>query len=91
MMIMMMQVRSEESRKKIYDDDDDHRSLSKTNQGPRIVLQQQLETLRNCCSKMVRSPFFEANWEHHNDDDEEEDRSLSKKTQGQIVLQQLEI
>ncbi len=44
---------------------------------------------------MVRSPFLEANWEHHNDDDdddeEEEDWSLSKKTQGQIVLQQLEI
>jgi hypothetical protein len=41
---------------------------------------------------MVRSPFLEANWEHHDDDDdEEEDQSLSKKTQGQIVLQQLEI
>jgi hypothetical protein len=44
---------------------------------------------------MARSPFLEANWEHHNDDgdddEEEEDWSLSKKTQGQIVLQQLEI
>jgi hypothetical protein len=41
---------------------------------------------------MVRSPFLEANWEHHDDDDDdEEDQSLSKKTQGQIVLQQLEI
>jgi hypothetical protein len=40
---MMMQVRSEEPRKKIYDDDDDQ-SLSKTTQGPWIVLQQQLET-----------------------------------------------
>jgi hypothetical protein len=41
---------------------------------------------------MVRSPFLEANWEHHDDDDdEEEDQSLLKKTQGQIVLQQLGI
>ncbi len=93
MMIMTMQVRSEEPRKKIYDDDDDDddQSLSKTTQGPWIVLQQQLETRRNCYSKMVRSPFLEANWEHHDDDDDEEDWSLSKKTQGQIVLQQLEI
>jgi hypothetical protein len=92
MMIMMMQARSEEPRKKIYDDDDDQ-SLSKTTQGPQIVLQQQLQTQRNFYSKMVRSPFLEANWEHHDDDDdeEEEDRSLLKKTQGQIVLQQLEI
>jgi len=41
---------------------------------------------------MVRSPFLEANWQHDDDDDEEEeDWSLSKKTQGQIVLQQLGI
>ncbi len=50
MMIMMMQARSEEPRKKIYDDDDDW-SLSKTTQGPQIVLQQQLETLKKLLLK----------------------------------------
>ncbi len=52
MMIMIMQTRSEEPRKKIYDDDDDDDwSLSKTTQGPRIVLQQQLETLKKLLLK----------------------------------------
>jgi hypothetical protein len=49
MMIMMIQARSEEPRKKIYDDDYDQ-SLSKTTQG-RIVLQQQLETLKKLLLK----------------------------------------
>jgi hypothetical protein len=46
----MMQARSEEPMKKIYDDDDDW-SLSKTTQGPQIVLQQQLETLKKLLLK----------------------------------------